>query len=194
MNDIVFLEPNYMKAIPFTTSKVISECTGIRHDKIKSALFKHKTMVETFGILTPYEVVIQGRGQPEKFFRLNEQQATFLITLLKNTEPVIKFKADLVRQFYQMKEELFKRQIERASMKPVHKDLSETIKQIPEHPSSKFDYSKYNNLAYMVIFDKSAKKLKIERGANLKSIAADYLTEEEMQIISSIKNKICFLL
>lgn len=194
MNEIVFLEPNYLKAIPFTTSKVISESTGIRHDKIKSAINKHKSSIETFGILTPYEVVIQGRGQPEKFYRLNEPQATLLITLLKNTEPVIKFKVELVRQFYIMKEELFKRKIERVSMKPVHKELADTVKQIPEHPSSKFDYSKYNNLAYMIMFGKAAKCLKIERGATPKAIAADYLTSDEMERMSSVKNKICLLI
>lgn len=193
MDNLVFLEPNYLKAVPFTTSKVISESTGISHKKLKMAILKHKSSLEQFGKVAPYETTSQ-KGQTEILYRMNEPQATLLITLLKNTEPVVKFKVELVRQFYLMKEELFKRQIERASMKPVHKELSDIVKQIPEHPSSKFDYSKYNNLAYMIVFGKAAKKLKLERGATSKAIAADYLTSDEMQAISKVKDKICVLI
>lgn len=67
MNDLVFLDPNRLDAIPFTTSKVISEVVGIEHRKIKVAIRKHKEAIETFGILAPYEADIQDRrrGQPE---------------------------------------------------------------------------------------------------------------------------------
>ncbi|EHZ84787.1 phage protein [Streptococcus pneumoniae 8190-05] len=35
-----------------------------------------------------------------KIYRLNEQQATLLITYLRNTEPVRKFKMNLVKAFF----------------------------------------------------------------------------------------------
>ncbi|WP_368179196.1 Rha family transcriptional regulator, partial [Anaerotruncus colihominis] len=85
MADLVFLEPNKLGSEPFTTSKVIAEFAGIGHKKLKSSIAKHKEGLEAFGILAPYEASIpkRGRGQPEVIYKLNEQQAYFLMTLLK---------------------------------------------------------------------------------------------------------------
>ena len=44
------------------------------------------------------------RGRPTVIAELNEQQATFLVTLLKNNDVVLDFKAELVDQFYKMRE------------------------------------------------------------------------------------------
>ena len=67
MNAIVFLEPNKMDSVPFTTSKVIAEMTGIEHRKLKVTIRKYQSEIESFGILARYEAEIQnrGRGQPE---------------------------------------------------------------------------------------------------------------------------------
>jgi len=44
---------------------------------------------------------------------LNEQQATLLITYLRNTEPVKEFKKNLVKAFFEMRDELSKRYLQR---------------------------------------------------------------------------------
>ena len=43
-------------------------------------------------------------GRPTKVANLNEQQATFLITLLRNNNVVPDFKAELVERFFKMRE------------------------------------------------------------------------------------------
>ena len=43
-------------------------------------------------------------GQKITVYHLNEQQATLLMTYLKNTEQVRAFKKELVRQFYAMRD------------------------------------------------------------------------------------------
>ena len=45
-----------------------------------------------------------------ELFLLNEEQATFVITLLRNSKIVVKFKKELVRQFYAMRRFLLERQ------------------------------------------------------------------------------------
>ena len=45
-----------------------------------------------------------------EIFYLNEEQATFVITLLRNSKVVVKFKKELVRQFYAMKKFLIEKQ------------------------------------------------------------------------------------
>ena len=50
MSNIVFLSPNTGE--PFTTSKVIANMTGINHRRIKDAIRKHLSEIEsiwTFG-------------------------------------------------------------------------------------------------------------------------------------------------
>lgn len=51
-----------------------------------------------------------------------------LITYLDNTEPVRRFKKALVRQFYNMKNELYARRMER--QKSVRKSMTDVIKEL----------------------------------------------------------------
>lgn len=90
MKEIVFLEPNKIDSVPFTTSKVIAEMTGVEHRKIKVAIRKHKEDIESFGRVAPYEAPLETMGgvQMETGYHLNEEQATLLMTYLKNTTRV----------------------------------------------------------------------------------------------------------
>ena len=86
----------------FTDSKVIADGTNVTHRKIKAVIRTHVNDLAEFGELSaPYQAESTG-GRPE-YYRLNEQQATFLITLLKNTPTVTAFKKELVRQFFSMR-------------------------------------------------------------------------------------------
>lgn len=86
MNELVYIEPNKLDSEPFTTSEIIAECTSVTHRYIREAIHKYQYEIESFGILVAHGTFIQEkkrRGQPQKIYRLNEQQATFLMTLLK---------------------------------------------------------------------------------------------------------------
>ncbi len=195
-SQLVFISPNYIKAEPFTTSDVIAEYSEIKHHAIQQLIKKHENDFQEFGKVA-FEMRASTEsvtGQSEKVYHLNEQQAMLLLTYLKNTEPVRQFKKSIVKAFYQMKNELFNRKSNRKELVPIHKDLAEAVKHIPEHPSSKHDYSKYNNLAYMILFGMSAKKLKTERGAGKNAVAADYLSADEMERVAQIKDRICMCL
>ncbi len=122
----------------FTDSKVISEGTGIEHRKVKIAIRSHLEDLKEFGKLSaPYQAESTG-GRPEEYYRLNEQQATFLITLLKNTPIVTAFKKELVRQFFSMRTLLAQKQMEiykdtRAYQKAVRKQETDAIKQLVDY-------------------------------------------------------------
>lgn len=99
MGEIVYLRRNDA----FTDSMVISEGTGVEHRKLKQSIRKYQAQLESFGKLSaPCQAESTG-GRKTEYYLLNESQATFLITLLKNTEKVVLFKAELVRQFYEMR-------------------------------------------------------------------------------------------
>ena len=190
MNELVFLEPNKIDAIPFTTSKVIADFSGVRHDKVKAAINKHKKVIETFGLLTPHEVESMF-GRPESIYKLNEQQATFLMTLLKNTPIVIEFKRRLVEQFYAMRTELMKRRTYRDELKPIRRELTDVI-QIMDADNI-WAYKQYTDLAYKAVTGKIAKKLREERGANKTAAAIDYMSSDEIQKVARKQSQIAVL-
>lgn len=99
---------------PFTTSSVIAECTGVQHHTITRLIQQHEQDFEEFGLLRFQIDAVKAEGyrgtKYTKTYQLNEQQATLLMTYLRNTEKVRAFKIELVRQFYIMREALRERQ------------------------------------------------------------------------------------
>lgn len=93
----------------FTNSKVISEGTGNQHKNVKELIAKYQKDIRDFGTLSVSNAESTG-GRPEQIYYLNEEQATFVITLLRNSKVVVKFKKELVRQFYAMRKFLIEKQ------------------------------------------------------------------------------------
>jgi len=191
MNDIVFLVDNTKE--PFTTSKVIADRTGMNHRRVKDAIRKHEHEIRSFGLLGAYATESSG-GRPEEIYRLNEQQATFLMTLLKNTPMVVDFKAELVRRFYAMRTELYNVKYEKLERKPIRIGLTDAIKALPESPHKHLKYKQYTDLAYKLAIGKTAKQVRMERGANKKDTASNFLTSEEIEAVSKAENSISVLL
>lgn len=85
----------------FTNSLVIADSCNIQHKNILSLIKKHKVYFEDHGSLAfqtrPFDTI--GGQQNREIVDLNEDQATFLITLLRNTDIVLKFKSALVKAF-----------------------------------------------------------------------------------------------
>lgn len=87
-------------------SRLIAERLGVGHgDWFRNTLLKYQTETEqAFGLLRFERGEIKGRGQPEKYSLLTEDQATFLMTLSRNTPEVVACKAALVKSFSEAKQ------------------------------------------------------------------------------------------
>lgn len=194
MNELVFLEPNKLDAVPFTTSEVIAEFAGVQRRTVDHLLLTHKRDFEEFGVLR-FEMrkppAGSRGGRPETIYHLNEEQATLLITYLKNTPQVRAFKKELVRQFYAMRRELVKREIERAKLAPTRRELTNAIREcVPDSPHKAMWYKHYTDLAYRVVFGRSAAQLRKDRGAPKEAVAADYLTADELEEVERVTRQI----
>lgn len=93
----------------FTDSKVISEGTGNKHHAIQQLIQKYESDFSEFGKLA-FEMRPTTSGQLEKVYVLNEEQATLLMTYLRNNPIVRKFKKNLVDQFYKMRRHILEKQ------------------------------------------------------------------------------------
>lgn len=189
-NSLVFIEPNRLDAEPFTTSRVVADTTGIEHRKIKSAIRKYQKEIDTFGLSASYQAESSG-GRPEEIVRLNEQQATFLMTLLKNTPVVVEFKKELVRQFYEMRTELLNRKDRRADLKPIRRELTDVVK---EADGGRWAYKQYTDLAYKTTLGLNAAQLRKERNAPKKAVAIDYMTAAEIEAVTKRQAQFAVLL
>lgn len=175
------------KKEPYTTNEIISECAEIERISVRKLIENHKEDLEVFGILS-FEMtkINDGRGRPRKIYHLNEQQATLLITYLDNTEPVREFKKNLVSAFFEMRDELTKIRIERASERPKRLALNEVINRWENAP--KMAYSTVYNLLLKGVTGYNKTQLTTKRGGEtgidcLNSIElAQYQALEDMTI------------
>lgn len=164
------------KKEPYTTSEIIAECAEVKHDTVQSLIRNHQEDFESYGIIGFEIRKLDGRGRPMKIYCLNEQQATLLITYLRNTEPVKEFKKNLVKAFFEMREELSKFRMQRALEKPKRKTLHDSIENWEQAP--KHAHSTMNNLLLKAVTDRNAKQLREERGGYN---GIDSLTSEELE-------------
>ena len=93
----------------FTTSKIIADGTNNNHHSMTAIIQKYESDFAEFGKVR-FEMEPLESGQKEKVYILNEEQATLLMTYLRNNEVVRKFKKNLVQQFYKMRRFLIEKQ------------------------------------------------------------------------------------
>lgn len=173
------------KKEPYTTSEIIAECAGVKHHAVQEHIRKNKERLERLGKVS-FQMRPLPSGQQAKDYILNEQQATLLITFLKNTEQVATFKENLVKAFFAMREELTQIRLQRSLEAPKRKTLNEAIKTWEHAP--KMAYPTVYNLLLKAVTGKNSKQLKVSRGGYsgidcLNSIElAQYTALEDMAI------------
>ncbi|NLY64615.1 MAG: Rha family transcriptional regulator, partial [Alcaligenaceae bacterium] len=84
---------------PRIDSRLIAEHLGVQHESITRLLTTHKNDFKELGILRFQIGEIAGRGQPERYAMLNEDQAYLLLTYSRNTKKVRQLKLRLVQAF-----------------------------------------------------------------------------------------------
>jgi phage regulator Rha-like protein len=84
---------------PRIDSRLMADRLGIQHRSFFRMISKHESIVKEFGILRFEIAEIDGRGQPQRYTFLNEDQSIFILTLSKNTDQVISLKRDLTKEF-----------------------------------------------------------------------------------------------
>lgn len=196
-NDLVFLEPNRLDAEPFTTSDVIAQYGMVKRETVSRLIQKHENSLAAFGKVGFKIRASEGSatGQSEKIYTLNEPQATLLITFMKNTAPVVRFKTELVREFYRMRQELAERQLHRALGKPIRRTLTDAIRDSGEDERMHgHAYGTYTDLAYKFATGRIARQLRKERGAAPKATATDFLAADELERYNTMEGRITVLL
>ena len=160
MNELVFLKGDDA----FTDSLVIASVTNNQHHAITQIIKKHEKRLERFGKLQFSHLKCKNPngGRPSKVYLLNEPQATLVVTFLKNSDEVADFKAELVRQFFEMRKFIAERHTKewietRQQGKMTRKSETDVIKELVEYAKdqgsthSQMLYTTYSKLANRMV-------------------------------------------
>ena len=86
---------------PETTSLIVAEGTEVEHRAVLQLIRNNLADFEEFGTLAFQ--MRKSAGRPTEFAVLNEEQATLLLTYMRNSDIVRQFKKNLVRAFYELR-------------------------------------------------------------------------------------------
>lgn len=180
MEKLVFIHDFSVKSEPYTTSDIIAEYAKVKHHAIQQLISKYMENFESYG-----RVAFEMRACPHKtgasltkVYHLNEPQATFLMTLLKNTPVVLEFKQELVRQFFLLRDEAMKHRAIRPEEIRTRRKLTDAIKESPHF--GVHGYKHLTDLAYKVVTGLTASRLKETRGDGTAKTATDLLSVDEL--------------
>lgn len=84
---------------PRADTRVLAGQLGIQAENAYATVKKYQSDFEQLGILRFETGEIRGRGQPEKFALLNEDQSYLLLAFSRNTARVRQLKVNLVKAF-----------------------------------------------------------------------------------------------
>ncbi|GDY37687.1 Rha family transcriptional regulator [Acidovorax sp. NB1] len=96
---------------PLTSTAVIAQGMSQKHRSVVQLLRRYADQLATMGRVQ-FEVApfaTRGGTQAREVAMLNERQAAFLISLMRNTDAVVEFKVALINEFYRMRDALRQR-------------------------------------------------------------------------------------
>jgi phage regulator Rha-like protein len=95
-----------IKGVPLTSSLLIAEGFQVEHHAVLRLVQKYEVK---FQAMQTFDFQRQkSAGRPTTFCMLDEAQAIFLVSLMRNSDAVVDFKARLSSEFTRMKQELIR--------------------------------------------------------------------------------------
>lgn len=194
MHELVFVDNSLISAEPFTTSEILAKQMHVSERTVMNRINQYLDRLEHFGKVRFRTIIVQNLqgGRPKKVAQLTEPQATLLITFFKNTKVVADFKEELVKQFYEMKHELTKREVYKELEKPVRRSLTDAIRD-SEH-SNKWSYKAFTDLICKQITGKNTKQLKNERGCVNNAVGTDIYSSDELAAYKKLETQVITLI
>lgn len=180
-------------------SRVIANELNVEHRAVRQLIKKHQDSIEAFGYVT-FEMSRTLKGRQETFCYLNEPQTTFLITLMRNSDIVVRFKEKLIDEFYRMRKALLEASMNKKNQewltnrqegKLQRRETTDIIKQFVEYSiesgsknASRYysNISKMENKALFLIQEKFPKIRDVMNNRQLSFIkSADIIVEEAIR-------------
>lgn len=166
---------------PKTNSAIIAKFAEIDEDSVKS-------LARNYMGVSGFEVgkLPTKNGRPKEIYKFDEQQSIFIISLLKNTPNVVKFKYKLSVAFVKAKEILNNMRLNHELNKPVNNELKKSISDSDKFTNPRFDYNNVYKLIYKVSLGINTNKIKVQKVVKNHNSITKYLSDEERKKVSNI--------
>lgn len=173
--------------IPVTTSEVIATALNKEHKDVIALAKKYQADLNEFGsssFKTKMVNIGSGAQRDKEIAILNEQQATLLISYMRNSDKVRKFKIALVKAFFEMRKKIEEGKTSKLENKKFSVDkISEEAKE--------YITSAFKELSEMPVVDPSGKtKERIALDVRISSLLFHYTYITKEFIEDLIKEKI----
>jgi len=174
---------------PVTTTLVIAKGMNVDHHSIMKLVRKYENEIN---LIIRFEIRLlkNKKGRPTEYAILNEEQTTFLITLMRNSDIVVDFKLKLTREFYKMKSALADMtlrqkneawKLQREQGKLSRREETDVIKKFVEYATKQGSTSARTYYANISNMENKAFFLLQEKFKNIRNA----LTGQQLQIIST---------
>lgn len=141
----------------YVSTSIISKNCNIEHRAVLQLIRTHRIDIEDFGKLIEDKEKIP-KGRPLNVFLLNEEQFTFLITLMQNSKTTVKAKKLITKEFFKMRKWILEQKTQKQNQQYIEtrnqskigrKQETDIIKEFIEY--AKKQGSKSADKYYMII-------------------------------------------
>ena len=174
----------------FTTTRIIAEGMGIEHHAVMILTKKYASELNYLGRTSEFEIrKFKTAGRPGEEAILDEQQTTFLITLMRNSKIVVSFKKKLTEEFFKMRTALAKIAAQqkdanwlemRKDGKIAHRQKTEVIKRFVEYATAQGSKSAHRYYMALAKMENSALFFLEQRFKNVREV----LVIRQLMIVS----------
>lgn len=168
----------------FTDSLRIAKAIGYDSRTVYLLIENHTNELEKFGKLSFQMIPLEGSStnQTGKVYRLNEKQATLLVTFMRNNKKVVEFKVRLVEEFYKMKEWI-------ALLKKTSQSytiLSDAVQQFYNSSEPKY-FTNEINMINRIVLGKTSKQMREELKLKAREPIRPHLNTEQLSFINELQ-------
>jgi phage regulator Rha-like protein len=167
-----------VKGEPRVDSRVLAQHLGNKHQNVRELLSDYADDFRQFGILRFQTGEIQGRGQPEKYALLNEDQCYLLLTYSRNTPKVRALKVRLVKAFSEARQA---QDLSRTDYLPTYHALHDEIHALAAGSANeRFVHMNINKLVNKAAGIEAGQRPKLDVPHKSMVIAAQFLASTAM--------------
>lgn len=184
-----------MKGEPMTTTLILAEGMKLDHRSVMKLVTKYEKELNCHGVVRFEIAQIKGPGRRWKFAWINEEQFVFLVTLMRNTEMVLKFKSVLTKEFFRLRRIIANALAqqatpewigERTTGKVARREETDTIKAFVQYAK---DAGSENSKTYYSHYTKATNKALFILEAKFPSLR-DVLSGHQLQILAAAETAV----
>lgn len=160
-------------------SRLLAQHLGNKHQNVRELLTDYADDFRELGVLRFETGEIMGRGQPERYALLNEDQAYLLLTYSRNTAKVRQLKVRLVKAFREARQA---QDLTQTEYLPTYHALHDEISALAaQTANARFVHMNVNKLVNQAVGIDAGQRTRLDLPRRSLVVAAQFLASSAMR-------------